>query len=233
MEGVVIEAVRSTLTPLGGEIELLAFDFDGVVIDSLPGIAHCCSLVFEEHGFPVPDVTAIRSIIGPPLEIGMASLLEGVKPDAELIAALVVDFRRLYADMSADLTDVFPGVISTLERLQSTGFRLAIATSKPSSSTETLLSSLGLAGLFDHIECAASPSDTKSAVLTRVLSRDGADPHASVMVGDRHHDITAAMAVGSIPVGALWGYGSRDELVDAGAEHLIEEIGELHTLVGR
>lgn len=232
MEGLVTTALPSPV-PIVGGIELLALDLDGVIIDSLPGIARCLSLVFEEHGLPVPAAETIRSIIGPPLEIGVASLLGGDEPDADLISALVVDFRRHYADMSADLTDVFPGVIPTLTRLRSTGFRLAIATSKPSASTEILVEAMGLAGLFDHIECAMSPSDTKTEVLTRVLDRVGLDPHSSVMVGDRHHDIRAAMAVGSVPIGALWGYGSREELVDAGATHVIGEIGELTSLVGR
>jgi phosphoglycolate phosphatase len=98
--------------------------------------------------------------------------------------------------------------------------------------TERLLESLELERYFDRVECQGEGDSDKSDVLRRVIDATGADPGRVVMIGDRSHDVLAASAVGASSIGVLWGYGSRDELLRAGADHLVEEALELRLLVG-
>jgi phosphoglycolate phosphatase len=64
--------------------------------------------------------------------------------------------------------------------------------------------------------------DDKAALLTHLLARESLDGARSLMIGDRKHDIRAARRNGARSIGVLWGYGSRDELAEAGAEVLID-----------
>lgn len=90
-----------------------------------------------------------------------------------------------------------------------------------------------LAQYFDDI-CGSRLEDKSSAdkasVVRTALMRADVTGHA-VMVGDRRHDIYGAHANGLEAIGVLYGYGSREELTAAGAEHLAADLNELKAIL--
>jgi phosphoglycolate phosphatase len=111
------------------------------------------------------------------------------------------------------------------------GVVLGIATSKSIEVAEPVLDALGLRARFAVVE--GTPVDDlgtdKATVVARALARLRAlgAPRPAALVGDRAHDVAGAHAHGLRALGALWGYGGRQELVAAGADALLQRPGDL------
>jgi phosphoglycolate phosphatase len=76
----------------------------------------------------------------------------------------------------------------------------------------------------------------KKDLLAHLLRAESLSPEITVMVGDRAHDVLGARANRLFSIGVLWGYGSKEELVSAGADALCVEpraLGDTLALVGR
>ena len=115
------------------------------------------------------------------------------------------------------------------------GFRLAVATSKPEPFSKQIISHFGLDGSFEAV-CGAAMDETrteKADVIRYALETLGVTAGESLMVGDREHDVLGAKTVGLPCVGALWGYGGREELTNAGASALAETPEEMTELILR
>ena len=217
---------------------LVVFDLDGVLVDSALGIRGSVDVSLAGAGLARLDDGELASLLGPPIRNGLGQILERRRLSSDLIASIIdglVDtFRSDYADRSLLLTQVFPGIESSMDVMASRGHRLALATSKPRLATVALLDHFGLARRLDPVGCPVDVAhDTKTDVLARVLEQtvQPAGPVRSrrrvVMIGDRWHDMCAARELGCRAIGVLWGYGTPDELADAGADVIVEAPGDL------
>ncbi|HEY9228086.1 MAG TPA: HAD hydrolase-like protein [Gemmatimonadaceae bacterium] len=100
---------------------------------------------------------------------------------------------------------------------------------QPTIYAERIAEHFSIHGYFERIygsELSGERSD-KTELLAHLLDREGLDPSEAWMIGDRRHDMIGGSANGTHTAGALWGYGSARELVDAGAEILIDGLGAL------
>jgi phosphoglycolate phosphatase len=127
---------------------------------------------------------------------------------------------------------VYPGIPALLRELLDTGRRLAVATSKPLPYAVPIIDHFGLAECFEAVFGPAIDGDgtEKGDVVAQALSALHADLSDVVLVGDRSHDVVGAHENGIPCIGALWGYGSREELADA--EALAADVDELAALLG-
>ena len=116
----------------------------------------------------------------------------------------------------------YPGIIEMLERLSSKGMNLFVATSKPHVFARPILDHFSLAGYFTRIFGSelSGQNENKGNLLQHLLADTGIEPRETVMVGDRHYDVVAARAHQILPIGVTYGYGSKEELLSAGAEML-------------
>lgn len=106
---------------------------------------------------------------------------------------------------------------------------LHVATSKPHVYANRIIDHFGLAGYFGEVfgsELTGERAD-KSELLSHALKESGADTATTIMVGDRSHDMVGAANNGIDGVGVLYGYGSREELVRAGARTIVASVAEL------
>lgn len=128
---------------------------------------------------------------------------------------------------------VYDGIPDVLAELTSRKVSLFVATSKPHVYARRILEHFGLAEFFRGIYGSEldGTRSSKGELIAHVVSVARLRAAETCMVGDRHHDITGALHSGVLPVGVLWGYGSRSELAEAGAARLIEEPRELGRLV--
>jgi phosphoglycolate phosphatase len=208
------------------------FDLDGTVWDSARGIVGCIGECFENFDLEVPPEAASREALGPPLR-DMLSVLG--MPDA-LLDAAVADYRTRYHDWGAFAADLYDGIVDTLDVLAGDGYRLATATSKGETGTELMLDHFGLRDRFEFVGAATADGlvTTKAAVLSRTLAGLG-DPPAGdcIMVGDRHHDVLGAAEHGIGCIGVAWGYGSEEELAEAGALAIAQVPAEVPRLATR
>lgn len=197
---------------------LVVFDLDGVLIHSAPGIRHSLDHALTSAGMDAATDSEAFDLLGPPLHAGLTTLIQRRSHSLDVVDGLVATFRTEYATASLRLTTLYPGAIELLQSLGSDGYRTALATSKARPATEALLAALGLDVLLDPVGCPVDVvADTKSDILGRVLAQADVAATDAVMVGDRSHDMIAARALGTWAIGAQWGYGSYDELIEAGA----------------
>ena len=206
----------------------MVFDLDGTVADSQAGILRSFQLTLADEGVVVAD-EVLRDLIGPPLEESFARL--GIAPSR--LVAVVARYREYYDRVGVTAAVPYDGVVETVHRLSTAGVRLAIATAKRVDFARRMLARFALANYFDVIEGVSGDDRirTKNDVVDAVHDALGERSGLTWMVGDRRQDIEAARHVSWVPVGVLWGYGTRDELLDAGAALLIDEPSQLLDVV--
>jgi phosphoglycolate phosphatase len=205
------------------------FDLDGTLIDSFEGITRCYQHALEKMGCRVPAQDDLRPCIGPPIRGNFPRLLGGDDPAA--IERAVAFYRERYDAVGWRECAIYPGVEEMLRALSARGVRLCVATAKPQVYTDRILAHLGLSGHFAGVfgTTLDGALDDKRRLLAHAIEEAALDPKATSMVGDRANDALAARTHGVHPVGVLWGYGSREELVSAGAEVVCATPGDVVT----
>ena len=206
----------------------LLFDLDGCLVDSLPSIARCWAETLGELGRPAPRPEEVRAFVGPPVDEAARMLAPDMSEPQ--IEQLVAAYRRRSA--VAEDVAAFPGIPELLTGLAGDGVPLGVATSKSLEVAEPLLERLGLWRWFEVVEGTGRDElgTDKTTVLGRALRRL-APVRAFALVGDRQHDMVGARAHGLCAIGALWGYGSPEELLRAGADVLVATPGALATVL--
>ncbi len=215
-------------------MSLVCFDLDGVIADSSIAIPEGINFGLAAVGLGPLPAAELRRYIGPPLLDSFAQLLQVAGLDPGRAAVCIEAYRSFYGEAAARLTLVYPGVVSMLDELGDS-HRLAVVTSKPAAFAVPILTGLGLRERFAAVEAPELDEllEPKTETLRRALTRLGRSRDGVVMVGDRHHDIEAGRANGAVTAGVLWGFGSREELEGAGADHLVELPAELVDVVER
>jgi phosphoglycolate phosphatase len=208
------------------------FDLDGTLTDPRIGFVRSIGNALTRLGVPVPDDDKLAKLIGPPLESSLWQLL-GSNTAPSLVVRAVEYYRERYSTEGFLENYVYPGIEDALGELHSTGVPLFVATSKPHPIAIRILDHFGLSKFFAGTygsELDGTRSD-KSELLRYLIATERLDATHVVMVGDRMHDIRAARANDLRSVGVLWGYGSRDELREAGAHSLCESPAQLPSIL--
>lgn len=213
---------------------VIFFDLDGCLVDSTLAIAGAINHALATFDLPPRRVEELRRFVGPPLVESFAVLLAEAGRDAALAPRCVDAYRVRYRTSSLEGTTVVAGMPEVLDRLGEAS-RLGVVTSKPLLFAVPILEAVGLRDRFVavHGPDADHNTEPKAVTLARALAavaRPG-DAAGSVMVGDRSHDVIAGRACGIATVGVTWGAGDRAELVDAGADHVVERPADLVALL--
>ncbi|MGD0721364.1 MAG: HAD family hydrolase [Roseiarcus sp.] len=208
-------------------VATVVFDLDGTLTDSRPGILRSARYALRRlneatgASHPIPEEDALEYMIGPPMRDTFAGL---VGPD--LVEPLLGFYRERYATVGLFENAVYDGVTDALGALRAGDCRLFVATSKNEADARRILDHFGLTKFFADIYGARSDGGRagKSELLAYLLARENiaADVAQVAMIGDRKFDALGARQVGLAALGALWGYGSRQELEEAGADPLID-----------
>lgn len=206
----------------------ILFDLDGTLTDSGEGIINCVSYTLAEFGLPVPDRQTLRVFVGPPLRDSFTKF--GVPADRADEAVKV--YRSRYIPVGIYENFPYPGIDGVLQALRDQGHRLFVATSKPEWMAVKVLEKFQLDHHFERICGAAMDGvrDEKSAVIAYLLEQIG-DVEEAIMVGDTKFDVIGANAHNIPTIGVSWGYGSEEEMTEAGAKAIAHSMDELLTLL--
>lgn len=198
--------------------DAICIDLDGTLTDPKRGITRCIQYAFERLGRAAPEEDALTWCIGPPLLDSLRKLL-GSDSDAQ---AALLHYRERFGSIGLFENELYPGIPEVLTQLADSGCRLFVATSKPTVYAGQIIDHFGLRPYFQAV-CGSELDGTrtdKTVLLAWLLAERGLDPHRTAMIGDRRHDIIGARNNGLKGFGVLYGYGSRAELVEAGASGL-------------
>ena len=202
------------------------FDLDGTLTDPGLGIKNSIRYALEKYGMPSLDEGTLDLFIGPPL---LDSFTRYCGADGEQAKELLRLYREYFSTKGIFENTLFPEVPSVLERMKAQGCTLCLATSKPEEFAMRILEHFELVHLFDFVGGSTMDETRteKDEVIAYVLEQTGISPDTAVMVGDRRYDVEGGKKHGLYTVGVLFGYGSREELTQAGADRLIGTPEEL------
>jgi len=199
----------------------ILLDLDGTLTDPRVGIVESLKFALSRLGEPCPPDDDLARFIGPPLQLTLGAILGHGSPKIGLAIDL---YRQRFSEKGIFENNVYPDMPAALDALAALGAALIVATSKPEAFAERIIEHFGLGKRIHAIygsELDGTRSD-KTELISHVLKAQRISPNSTTMIGDRSHDMIGAKAHGVFGVGALWGYGSREELLTAGASALCE-----------
>lgn len=202
----------------------ILFDLDGTLTDSQDGIINSIEYMLKSYRIAVEDRSSLRPWLGPPLK---ESLMKYYGFDEKTALEGVGKYREYFDRQGIFENRVYPGIPELLEKLRSQGHQLYVATSKPETAAVRILEHFGLSRYFTYIGGATLDDSRtrKGDVIRYVLEVIGAaDQSEIVMTGDRENDVMGAAENGIEVIGALYGYGTREELEKAGADYIAETV---------
>jgi phosphoglycolate phosphatase len=207
-------------------MDAIYFDLDGTLTDPKPGITRSIQYALQKLDHPtMPTEDDLTWCIGPPLRASFVRLL-GAETSADLAVSY---YRERFSDIGLYENGVYDGIGDVLTSLCASGHRLFVATSKPHVFAERIIDHFGLRDHFERVfgsELDGTRVD-KSHLLEYALKQAAVDPSRTLMIGDRSHDMVGAVNNGMKGIGVLYGYGSRDELLEAGAHQVCATPGAI------
>ncbi|MGT2896086.1 HAD hydrolase-like protein [Streptococcus entericus] len=201
----------------------LLFDLDGTLVDSSQGILAAFRYSFEQLGLAYPDREELMTFIGPPLQTTFATYFSSPDDIDKAIAA----FRAYYDQKGVYETTVYTGVKESLAHLKQAGHHLFVTTSKNQPMATLMLSHLELNQYFTGIYGATASHHHKSDVIRSCLQDYQLHPEDCYIIGDTRYDMIGGRETGVHPIGVTWGFGSRQELLDNGAEAMMDKPDDL------
>lgn len=211
----------------------LLFDLDGTLTDPGLGITSCIRYAMEQMGGPLEPREAYARFIGPPLQQNFAQLLGSGRE--HLVDAAVAAYRDRFGDVGMWENERYDGIDDALTELRSRGHRLFVATSKPTFYARPIVERFELAHHFEAVYGAEMDGTraNKRDLLAHVVAAESLEAARTIMVGDRGPDMGGARANGMRTLGVSYGYGSHEELLEAGAQAIVDSPAELVAAVGR
>jgi len=211
-------------------MKAVLFDLDGTLTDPREGITRSIAHALERMGREPPPLDDLCFAIGPPLRASLATLLG--EDRRETVEKALAHYRERFADVGLFENTPYDGIAELLGELCTSGTRLFVATSKPLVYAERIVRHFGLDVHFEAVHgCELDGTrEDKRELLAHLLATHAISGGPDIaMVGDRGVDMSAAKLHGLHGLGALWGYGSHEELLDAGAQDLVESPAALRT----
>lgn len=206
--------------------ELLVFDWDGTLMDSEARIVACLQGAIADLELPARDVAALRNIIG----LGLAEAIETLFPgsDAATRQAVVERYRHHFLVADPTPSALFEGAAEVLHGLAAQGYLLAVATGKGRRGLDKVLEETGLAPLFHATRCADETfSKPHPQMLLELMEHLGADPQATLMIGDTEYDMEMARNARTHALAVSYGVHHPERLLRHQPLGCLERIGDL------
>ncbi|MGX1194570.1 HAD family hydrolase [Metabacillus sp. SLBN-84] len=212
---------------------LLLFDLDGTLSDPGEGITKSVQYSLLKMGIDETNLKKLEGFVGPPLQVSFAEHYSFSEQEVE---RAVFYYRERFIEKGMFENKVYDGIHELLSGLEQVGYKLAVATSKPSVFAEEILRFFQIDQFFDLV--AGSSLDGTGASKTEIIHSvmnhfPGVQKEEMVMIGDRKHDIIGAVNTGIGSIGVTYGYGSREELEEACPSVLVSSVEGLNRLLLR
>ena len=192
------------------------FDFDGTLMDTSQGIYESFDYALKTFGLEPLEHSQYDKMIGPPLVYSFMTYFGFDEKNARIA---MTRYRDYYTPVGMYHLNVYDGIPELLKKLYDGGKKLYVATSKPERFAKILLEKYSLDKYFTLIAGADIDETrvTKVEIINYALGAGKiADKSSVLMIGDRLYDVNGAKEAGIDCQGILWGFGSEQELVDAG-----------------
>jgi phosphoglycolate phosphatase len=209
--------------------QLVIFDLDGTLLDTIEDLANSVNFALKKHGFPQHEVTNYRRFVGN----GVTKLIERALPDEkknqETIERVKKDFMLHYVPHSEECTHPYPGIPELLKQLHQKGIQLAVASNKVHVATERIVNYFFpdipfsvVLGQRDGFPVKPDPS-----ILLSIMEQTSISKDKVLYVGDSGVDVQTALNADVSFVAVLWGFRPKEELASFGADAFVDFPNEI------
>ena len=214
-------------------IKNILFDLDGTLTDPWEGITRCIQHALEKMDYPVPDKKELIWCIGPPLLESFKKLLGTDNQDMAMKALYL--YRERFGSVGKFENRVYPDIPAILNQLNNQGFNLFLATSKPLVFSREIMDYFEISSSFKELYGSRLNGELcdKTELINHIMKKEQLEKNETIMVGDRKHDMIGAKNNHITAMGVTYGYGSRQELAGAMADHIVESPKELSDALSR
>ncbi len=213
-------------------MKYILFDLDGTLTDPKVGITSCILYALNHMGIEVQDPDKLSSFIGPPL---IDTFKEHYGFNDEDAQRAIDKYRDRFADKGLYENIIYEGISELLAELYLKGKVIILATSKPAVFAKKILEYFEINQYFTFVsgsELDGTRNDKGEVIAYALENNNIIDIDDVVMVGDRKYDVIGSKTHGIKSIGVLYGYGSHEELQNAGADVIVETVDELkNTLI--
>jgi haloacid dehalogenase superfamily, subfamily IA, variant 1 with third motif having Dx(3-4)D or Dx(3-4)E len=209
--------------------EAIVFDLDGTLVDSLQDIADAMNRTLQHFGYPVFPTDTYRYFVGNGLRtLVWKSLPEDKKAEKYVDETLIVMMSE-YGKTTVNKTVLYPGIPELLDASVQRGYKLAVLSNKADSLTQKIVAKLLNKWTFDIVLGASERFPRKPDPEAAIYISDQMNISANqfLYLGDTGVDMQTANAAGMYPVGVTWGFRAREELIENGAQLIIDKPEEL------
>jgi len=211
--------------------EAVVFDLDGTLLNTLDDLADSMNAALHRMGHAGHAVEVYKGYVGD----GVRALVERALPEdaADEVSSCMELMREEYASRWSTKTRPYDGVCELLDQLRDRGVRLAVLSNKPHRYTLLNIEQYFEPGTFEIVfgERDGVPRKPDPAGALEIASAFGIAPREILYVGDTDTDMQTAVAAEMIPVGVLWGFRGKEELIASGARYLLEAPGDVVELL--
>ena len=211
--------------------DLVIFDLDGTLLNTLADLADATNRALTRAGFPTRSTEEGRRFIGG----GVSRLIHRAVPEGtpeNVCEAVLADFKRDYTENVNVHTRPYPGIAELLVRLRATGVRTAVNSNKVDNATQ-LLCRAHFEGLLDMAlgEVAGVPKKPAPDGARRIMEALNIAPEKALYVGDGDADLLTARNAGIDCAWVSWGYRRREELEGLDIPRAFDDVGALSDFI--
>ncbi|UJF21051.1 HAD-IA family hydrolase [Shewanella sp. OMA3-2] len=209
---------------LQNKYDLVIFDWDGTLMDSIGAIVSCMQAAAEDLNIEVPSERAIRDLIG----LSLPKILNILFTDLVHLHEDIVSRYRHHFLSTNTVSPLFAGSERLLNQLFTQGYTLAIATGKGRSGLERVLTLSGTGHYFAASRCADEmKSKPDPMMIDTLLAHFNVPAHRAVMIGDSVHDLHMANNAGVAAIGVSYGANLVEQLQTANPLAIVDNVAEL------
>lgn len=213
------------------KFKYILFDLDGTLIDSGKGIINAVKYALKKYGIDETNEALLRSFVGPPLNQQFAKCY-GFSAEKSLEAVMV--FREYYETKGILENEMYKDIDKVLKHLKEQGNFLMVATSKPEKFAHNILAQHDLEKYFDFIGGSLVDGSrvTKIQVLDHVLKTNEINnADEALMIGDTKYDMIGAKNFNLKTVAVTYGYGTKEELLAAKPDFVVDTPTEILQII--
>ena len=215
------------------DIKAVLFDLDGTLLDTLTDLADSMNAVLAGFGLPCHCREAYRYFVGDGLETLARRVLPEEHRSGLMVQRCATEMQVRYQGHWADKSEPYPGVAELLDSLAGRGLSLNILSNKPDEFTQLMVGHFLPYWQWSQVRGARhdTPKKPDPSAALAIADQLHLAPHQFLYLGDTNTDMRTATAAGMYPIGALWGFRSRQELEEAGAKAVLHQPIEMLSLL--
>ena len=213
--------------------EAVIFDLDGTLLDTIADLTDAMNMALNHFGFPGHDVESCKMFVGDGVEMFAFRALPEHSRDQAMVTKCAAFMREEYSKRWAKKTRPYDGVPELLDELTRRNLKMAVLSNKPDDSTKEMVAEILAKWSFHPVAGAQAsvPKKPDPTLAIQISQELQVSPEGFLYLGDTGTDMRTARGAGMFAVGVLWGFRSAEELLESGAQVLVDHPGEVLKLL--